>query len=512
MTISTVGRQQSALLRLLTALCDPRRCERVVAIMLAAYALVWTLYGTIAKSSQDIHFDMGEMVAWSREVTFGTPKHPPFGAWLVRLWFSIFPATDWSYYLFAIVLATSALWMAWKISAQYLDTEKRVVGLALLTLVPFFNFHALKFNANTVMVPLWAATTWFFLRSFETRRSSWAVLAGLAAAAAMLGKYWSIFLLLGLAIAAIAHPSRRAYFRSPAPYVTTFVSIAAFAPHLAWLYANHFSEFGYALASHPATWWTVIGSCFSYVIGALAYLLVPTLLIILFARPSRAAIADTLWPRDADRRQAMLSFALPLLLPALAALATHEEIISLWAMGSMTLFPVVLLSSPLLVIPRSASQVLLAIAVVFPMLALAAAPAIAIVIHERGVPNYATHYRLVAGAIEQAWRAATDRPLRIVGSYETLMNGVVFYLPERPTTFEIVSPARTPWVDEARIAREGIALVCPSAESLCTRALDARAAKSSDSKRTEIEISRPYLGIAGKPERYVIVAIPPRLQ
>src|SRR5215471_12332024 len=139
--------------RLIAALADPARRERAVARVLAGYCGVWTLYGAIAKGSQDVHFDMGEMVAWSREVFWGTPKHPPFGAWLVRAWFAVFPLADWAYYLFAMVLATVALWIAWQLAARYLDGEKRVIGLALLTLVPFYNFHALKFNANTVMLP-----------------------------------------------------------------------------------------------------------------------------------------------------------------------------------------------------------------------------------------------------------------------------------------------------------------------------------------------------------------------
>src|ERR1700730_15662137 len=178
MSISAVrDLSQNALLRLLDALVDPLRRELTALFMLASYAAVWTLYGVVAKSSQDIHFDMGEMIAWSREVTFGTPKHPPFGAWLVRAWFSIFPLADWSYYLFAMALATLALWIAWKVAARYLDAEKQVLGLALLTLVPFFNFHALKFNAHTIMMPLWAATTALFLRSYETRRPGVAALA-----------------------------------------------------------------------------------------------------------------------------------------------------------------------------------------------------------------------------------------------------------------------------------------------------------------------------------------------
>jgi len=428
---------------------------------------------------------------------------------LVRIWFSVFPLADWSYYCFAILLATLALWFAWTMSTPYLDARKRVVGLALLTLVPFYNFHALKFNANTVMIPLWAATTWLFLRSFETRSLPFAALAGLAAAAAMLGKYWSIFLLVSLAIAAIADPRRSAYFRSPAPYVTVAVGALALTPHIVWLYFNHFAAFDYALASHPASWATTISSCFAYVVGALAYLVVPTLIAVAFARPDRAAIGDTLWPSDPSRRLVLLSFALPLLLPAIAALVTHEEIVSLWAMGSMTLFPVVLLSSPRVAVSRAAAAVILGIALALPLLATAAAPAIAVIVHRNGISNFATHYRLVAGAIEKAWHETTDRPLRIVGSYDNLVNGVAFYLVDQPSTFEVISPVRTPWIDEARIARDGVALVCPLTVQECVRAVDARAAKEPRSRRVEVEISRRYFGVSDPAVRYLIVTIAP---
>src|SRR5258708_36048625 len=104
--VSAIGgaRKPQLLERLLDSLLDPAHQERTVLALLAAYAAIWSIYGAIAKSSQDIHFDMGEMVAWSREVTLGTPKHPPLPAWVVRAWFSVFPLEDWSYYLFATLL------------------------------------------------------------------------------------------------------------------------------------------------------------------------------------------------------------------------------------------------------------------------------------------------------------------------------------------------------------------------------------------------------------------------
>jgi 4-amino-4-deoxy-L-arabinose transferase-like glycosyltransferase len=181
----TEGRRRGLALidRLLDALADTARRERTVVVLLLGYVALWTLYGAIAKGSQDIHADMSEQFALGRELALGYPKHPPLAMVVVRAWFSVFPTADWAYYLLAMVNVGLALWIAWRLSARFLDGEKRVIGLALLTLVPFFNFHGLKFNVNTILLPLWAATTLWFLRSFETRRVFDAALAGLFAAA-----------------------------------------------------------------------------------------------------------------------------------------------------------------------------------------------------------------------------------------------------------------------------------------------------------------------------------------
>ncbi len=496
--------------RLLEALVDPARRERTMAFVLIGYAAAWALYGAIAKGSQDLHFDMGEMVALSREDLLGTRKHPPLGSWLVRLWFGVFPLDDWAYYLFAVVVATVGLWCAWKLSADYLDGHKRVVGLALLTLVPLYNFHALKFNANTVLIPFWAATTWWFLRSFETRNLGYAALAGLAAAAAMLGKYWTVVLLAGLVIAVLADRRRGAYFRSAAPWVTVAFGGVALMPHLVWLVINDFPPLQYAFTSHAvASRWDAAVSGVSYVGGGVAYLAAPIALVLLM-RPPAAAVADTLWPHDPARRTALLAFVLPIVLPAAAAVAANSSITPLWTISAMTLAPVVLLSSPLLTVSQPAAVRILALAVVFPLLMIVASPFIAVVIHREGVPNDATHYRLLAAAIDKAWRDTSDRPLRLVGSNTNLVNGVVSYLPSRPSTYELFDPSVTHWADDTRIAREGIALTCRADDALCNAFVDRLAGRFGGGRRTEVTLSRSYFGHADPAVRYAIVAVPPR--
>jgi 4-amino-4-deoxy-L-arabinose transferase-like glycosyltransferase len=495
--------------RLFDALVDPARCERAMGLLLTAYAAVWTVYATISKSGRDIHSDMGELFSWSQEVGLGTSKHPPLAAWLTGAWFSVFPREDWAYYLLAIIVATLSLWIVWKASKPYLPPDKRVIGIALLTFVPFYNFHAIKFNVNTVLMPCWAATTWWFLRSLETRRAQWAILAGIGAAAAMLGKYWSIFLLGGLGVAALQDARRTAYFRSPAPWLTILVGTVLMAPHIAWLIKYDFEPFRYALNVHEATFLSAASSSFDFIAGSLAYIAAPIVLSVVATRPTIRAVEDTLWPAEPERRTIVIAFAAPLILAGLAAIPLQIIIVSLWSMSAMTLLPTVLLSSPLVVMERAVSVRLLVLAVGFPLLMVAISPLVAITIHSKGTTSEEGHYRLIAQAVEHAWRKHTNLPLRIVGSSSDLANGVIFYLPDRPSTFVILNPRETPWVDDARIRREGIAIVCPEQDMDCNRVLDSYAEQTPGAQSEETILARRYFGTLDSPERYRIVVIIP---
>ena len=495
--------------RLFEAATDPARRERAVALLLCGYAAAWWLYAVIANSSQDLNVDMGEMFAWSHEVTLGTPKHPPLASWLVRVWFSVMPVRPWAYYLLAVISATAALWITWRISARYLSAEKRLVGLVLLTFVPFYNFHALKFNANSVLIPFWALTTWFFLRSYETRRAGWAVLTGVGAAAAMLGKYWSIFLLAGLATAAVTDSRRGAYFRSPAPWLTLAVAALLFAPNFVWVMTHNFAPLHYAMGTHPLVQRNAIVSGLIFIIGAFGYIAAPIVLTLIAARPGPTAFKDTLWPAEPDRRIVVITFAAPFLLAVLTAALLQVRIGALWTMSCMTLLPIALLSSPLLKLSRQAAVRLLALAVIFPLLMIAVSPGVAAVIHRIGVPGYASHYRLIARAVERAWRTHTKQPLRIVGSYSTVVNGIVFYLDDQPATFDIVEPVWTPLIKEERIAAEGIAIVCPEPEATCVAAMKAYAARYAAGPIETVYLARRSFGVLDRPVQYQILIIPP---
>src|SRR5258708_31398120 len=77
---------------LLDALTDPARRERTAVAVLLGYVALWTLYGTLAKASQDINSDMSGHYVLSRALGSGDPKHPPFCMGVLRACCSLSPA------------------------------------------------------------------------------------------------------------------------------------------------------------------------------------------------------------------------------------------------------------------------------------------------------------------------------------------------------------------------------------------------------------------------------------
>ena len=485
------------------ALIEPARRERIVFVPLALYVLLWTAYGTIAKSAQGLHPDMTEIVAWSRDLSFGYLKHPPFAAWLAWLWFSVFPIAEWSYYLLAMLMPAITLWIVWRLSVDYLDGDKRVIGLALLTFVPFFNFHALKFNVNTVLLPLWAATTWFFLRSFCTRGAAWAALAGIAAAGSMLGKYWSFFLLAGLALAALIDRRRVDYLRSTAPWITVVTGLIVLVPHLVWLVRHNFEPFSYAMIVHGAKPFgaALVGSL-GYLAGALGYVAIPVVIAVAIARPNAKTLADIVWPRDVERRLAAAAFWAPLLLPALGAMVVGTEITSLWSMPAFSLLPVLLLSSPVVTTRAIDTRRILLGAAALPLVMLIVSPVVAIMTQHAGPAPAATQGRLLAEEVERLWHQATPQPLRFVGGEADLAYGVTTYAVDQPRA---LTDMQQPTAVE--LAQNGFVLLCFTENAGCGHEATLQGVAAN---LAEIEIVRNFAGIAGKPQRYTIVIVAPR--
>lgn len=508
--VSLCDRFIGAVSRLLDGLCDRQRQRRVMLAVAAAYGAAWFIYGVVAKSSQDINADLAEMAVWAHEPALGYPKHPPLLAYVVRGWFSIFPQTDWSFFLLAGLTLAAGLYLAFELCGLWLDGEKRAAAPFLLAVIPFYNFLGLKFDQNSALIPLWALALLGFMRSLETRRAGWGIIMGLAAAAAMLTKYWSIFLLAAMFLALICDRRRNGYLRSPAPWVGAAVFLCLTLPHLFWLIENHFPPLNWLGERRTAkSLFDFARSLNEYSLGTIGYVAPAILLVAVFVRPSVKAVRDSWFVMEASRRPVTLLFWTPLLLPIAVAVARHTTLLSVWNEPSVVLLPVMMLASPLVDVSRPAAARIAACAIAYTLLALIASPLVAFVKLERGVENNAAYTKLLAAATERQWRDTSDKPLSLVGGRFLLANPVAFYMPDKPSSFSDFYDYLSPWATPERIAR-GMAIVCEPNDDFCLGAANGYLAANPGGRRSDVTLTRHWLGFAGQPKRFVIATVPPR--
>jgi hypothetical protein len=495
--------------RLVIGLSRPGGNQRLIVGILAAYWAIWTVYGVIAKSSQGIHTDMGEVLAWSWELEWGTPKHPPFLPALVRAWFTVFPLADWAYYMLAIGLIVVAIYFSWLMAGFWLRGPKRAAVPFLLMLIPFYNFLALRLDHNVVLIPLWAIVTYAFARAFFTRSVTWSVATGIAAGAAVLAKYWSFFLLFGLIVAALADRRRLQFLKSPAPWIMTAVSFGIFLPHLIWLDANGYPTLAYAKHRLAETWPDLEDALTNYTFGTVAYVAVPLVLLAILVKPTRQALRDTLFPLDDDRRFAAMMFWTPLLVAIPFAILTSTGVNALWTMSELSLFGVVLLSSPLVQFPRSAAAIVAMVAMLTSSGALLAAPFVAYWKNRVGIENHAAYTRQLAIDIVKTWRETTAQPLRYVAGNGVITYSATFYIGSHPLPISFFTRTKLWWNTPEEVERLGVAIVCPVLDPVCLAARDRMESGLAVARRVDVVIVPHWLGFAGAPRSYTIDIVLP---
>jgi hypothetical protein len=161
---------------------------------------------------------------------------------------------------------------------------------------------------------------------------------------------------------------------------------------------------------------------------------------------------------------------------------------------------------------RDAAGVLM-LALAFPLVMVAVAPAIAFLIHRAGPEPASAHASVLAEPIERLWRETTDRPLRIFSGFDAMTDGLTFYMRSHPLAVHVLDGIASPAMDE-RIDRDGIALLCPLPASSapgpdwCAKVALARARCSPPGADGDRGLAVTWDGQGSS--AYLVIAIPPR--
>ena len=482
-----------------------------IPLMLLGFIAVWQIYFAIAYADGDLHPDVLETWTLGRSLAWGYSKHPPLMGWMARAWTTFFPLTNWSFDLLSLTNSALALWITDLITRRFVRGDKRLITLLLLMLLPIYQFHAQRFNANAVLLATWPLATYCFLRSFETRTLEWAIAAGASAALAMLGKYFSVFLIGSCAVAAICHPQRRAYFASLAPWVSTLVGLLILAPHVYWLATTGAKPFAYALSKHAGKDFVPsLGDAVGFLLGAGLVVLLPAATWVLMAGDRMKRFCADFHSMNPGLLLLFMIGLGTMFLPAITSIVVGTDMPPVWSVQGLFLFVILLVCGASYQIERGLSLNLAAGVIAFSIAAaFVVAPIHAVYRNFHPLSEGRNFYQASADQLTLRWHALTDLPLPSIGGDEDLAFSTAFYSSDHPFYEERLLVGNSWRFGEVMHHEGGWAGLCFGDDSSCIAAMERIAAGAPRVIRSDFELQSTLLGQPGATERFAAIIVPP---
>lgn len=513
---------------------DDKTSTRFVIAFAAIHALLWTMILTALKGAQDLHFDVTEAYAWGRKFLLGYGKHPPLSGWVSGLWFRIFPATDWAAYALAMTAAACGLVICWLIARRVVGPRRAMFAVVMLALYPMFNLKGFKYNPDVLQLAMLPLVVLAYLDAFDKRSARSGVWLGLAGAAALLTKYWALTVIGAVGLAALLHPDRLAFLRSPTPWVALAVMLLAISPHLWWLKQVEFAPLIYAgdvYGARPIL--ETVRRASTYSLHHLAFLLFPIACgaIALAWRlqwwrslRQRGVVGEFIasvkrpWARgpnanvNLSRAQQIWAIAIILaFVPQFVAPLFHITVKSDWGIPLFFLVPLALVAIPALRVPQMALIRLMLIWAGFTFIMLVISPIIAAQTVRQHGPAGASFAPRSEFALQltEAWRARFNRRWAVVVASTEAGTPMTFYSPDHPATF---TPGEL-WgsglssLEEAK--QRGFIGICDTTDFRLAACEAWMAANTEGAENISITARRYFHGKAGPAVRWKIWIMPP---
>lgn len=482
-----------------------------IPLLIAAFVALWMVYFSVAYIGGDLHQDVLETWSLGRSFDWGSSKHPPLMAWAARAWTGIFPLANWSFNLLAMTNSAIGLWAVDLTARRFVRADKRLIVLLLLMIMPIYQLHAQRFNANAVLLSTWPLATCCFLRSFETRRAGWAIAAGAAAALAMLGKYYSIFLVGSFAVAALLHPERRTYFTSLAPWIAVSTGLAALAPHIYWLATTGAQPFAYALERHSGKAFApALAEATGFVLAMVSLIAIPALVWLTMARPRPRRLLEDAQGLGSGLKLLFTISVGTIVLPALVSALFGTDMPPLWGLQGIFLFVIVIVGGATNSIRRERTANLAAIvAGMAAMAALVGGPAHAIYRNYVPLHEGRNFYQSAVAELTRQWHARSKTTLPVVGGDEGLAFAATFYSPDHPMyETDLVHPHELQLAEDG-LFLQGWAALCYETDLSCVGGMDAAAARSKRAVRSRFVLTSNLFGLEGASQGFVALVVPP---
>jgi 4-amino-4-deoxy-L-arabinose transferase-like glycosyltransferase len=516
---------RSALQRLAAGLAwavsDDKASLRLVGLFVFAHAALWTVILVVVKSAQDIHFDVAEAYGWGQKFLLGYGKHPPLSGWVAGVWFMIFPAADWATYALAMATVGAGMIVCWFLALRVVDRRRAFFTLVMLALYPIFNFKGFKYNPDLLQLVTLPLLVLAYLDAFDKRSVRSGLWLGLAAAAALMTKYWVLTMIGAIGLAALLHPARLSFLRSPAPWVAIVTFALAMIPHVVWLVQSDFLPLTYAGDIYAlSNRQTIQRLIVEYIGHNVALLALPVVLAALvLAWPARWRKPWLNWRGGANSgvriSQAINVWIIQLVVavgPPVGALFFDVYLKTDWGISLFFLTPLAVVAIPYLRLPRIAVVRLAAIWLVITLAVLIGSPQI-LAYDTAEKRNEGATYRArseLAHQLTEVWHNRFFSRWAVVAAYSDTGEPMTFYSSDHPAALvpgEAWTSGLTSFEEAKRLGFIGI---CETGDWKLEKCQAWMKENAPNAEPMVITTRRFFHGVAGAATAWDIYLVPAR--
>ena len=226
-----------------------RNINNIFFILILSHIIIWTLVPTI--TNRNLPLDIIEALAWGSNLDWGFDKHPPASAFFPELFFQIFGAQDWAYYLLSQIFICISFVYVFRLANEiFNDSLLSLISVLLLESIFFYNFTSPEFNVNICQLPFWALVVYCAWKIFDSKKINLkdCIFLGFFGSVGFLSKYLFLYLLFSIFFLFLYTIIYKKLKKFDFKYLISIeVFLILLVPHFIWLIENDYITILYGL-------------------------------------------------------------------------------------------------------------------------------------------------------------------------------------------------------------------------------------------------------------------------
>ncbi len=226
-----------------------RKINNIFFIFILSHLIIWTLVPSL--TNKNLPLDTIEALAWGSNIDWGFDKHPPASAFFSEIFYLIFGAQDWAYYLLSQIFVCIAFIYVFKLANEIFNNLLlSLISVLLIESIFFYNFTTPEFNVNVCQLPFWSIVVYYSWRIFNQNKINVrdCIFLGSFGAVGFLSKYLFIYLLFSIVLLFLYFIFYKKLKRFDFKLIILIeVFLVLLIPHFIWLNDNNFITFMYGL-------------------------------------------------------------------------------------------------------------------------------------------------------------------------------------------------------------------------------------------------------------------------